>query len=84
MRKQSNKPDGSDTLFLIAALSLVVGVPTALYTIYFFADSVELVAALVLMAILVVCLSGYLVVRYRDRIISYVSKVPANIADAGP
>ncbi len=70
MRKQSNKPDGSDTLFLIAALSLVVGVPTALYTIYFFADSVELVAALVLMAILVVCLSGYLVVRYRDRIIS--------------
>lgn len=82
MTKRSAAPDRSDTLFLIAALSLVAGVPTALYTIYYFADSIELVATLVLMAILIVCLAGFLVVRYRDRIIAYVFKVPSNIADA--
>ncbi len=82
MTKESLPAERSDVIFLISALTLVAGVPTALYTIYYFADSVELVATLVLLAILIVCLLGILVVRFRDRIIAYIFKVPADAAKA--
>ncbi len=82
MTKEAALNDRSDTIFLIAALTLIAGVPTALYAIYYFADSVELVATLVLMSILLVSLLGLLIVRYRDRLISYIFKVPTNTTKA--
>lgn len=74
--------DRSDVIFLIAALTLVAGVPAALYTIYIFAESIELVATLVLLAILIVCVAGVIIVRFRDRIINYIFKVPTDIAES--
>ena len=73
-------PDRSDVIFLVAALTLAAGVPIALYSIYYFAQSIEFVATLVLIAILIVCLSGLLVVRYRKRIISAIFQVPIDFA----
>ena len=82
MSEKGATNDRSDVIFLIAALSLVAGVPAALYTIYIFAESIELVATLVLLAILIVCIAGVLIVRYRDRIIDYIFKVPTDIAES--
>ena len=82
MSDKGSTSDRSDVVFLIAALSLVAGVPAALYTIYIFAESIELVATLALFAILIVCISGALIVRYRDRIIDYIFKVPKDIAES--
>ena len=82
MRYEGATSDRSDVIFLIAALTMVAGVPAALYTIYIFADSIELVATLVLLAILIVCIAGGLIVRFRNRIINYIFKVPTDVAEA--
>ena len=45
------KNDRADVLFIVAALTLVIGVPVALFAVYYFAESVQLIAAGVLLAL---------------------------------
>lgn len=73
-------PDRSDVIFLVAALTLAAGVPVALYSIYYFAESIEFVATLVLFAILIVALGGLLIIRFRRSIITAIFGMPLSFA----
>lgn len=74
------KNDRADVLFIVAALTLVIGVPVALYAVYYFAESVQIIAAGVLLALVIVAASGLLVARYKDQIFAYLLKKPARFA----
>lgn len=61
--------DRGDVVFITAALVLAAGVPLALFSVYYFAQSVELLAAAILALLVLVALAGLVVVRHWDRII---------------
>lgn len=72
--------DRSDVIFLTAALALVAGVPVALYTIYYFAESIAFIATALLLLIVLVCVLGVAVALFKRRLISYIAKVPQELA----
>ncbi|MGQ0565287.1 MAG: pentapeptide repeat-containing protein [Gemmobacter sp.] len=73
--------DRSDIYFLVGALALAAGVPSAVYAIYFLADSIELVATIMLLALLIVCIAGVLIARYRDKILQIIFKASKQLAE---
>lgn len=68
--------DRTDAVFLVLVLTLSAGVPLALYTVYLFAESIQLVVAAVLAAIVVVAGLGVLAAFYRDVIVAYLLGLP--------
>jgi len=74
------KNDRADVLFIVVALTLTIGVPVALYAVYYFAESVQIIAAGVLLALVIVAASGLLVARYKDQIFAYLLRKPARFA----
>ena len=63
--------DRTDVVFVTAALVLIAGVPVALYTIYYFAESIHHIAVLALLVIIVVSILGVTIVRYKNYILSH-------------
>ncbi|WP_300019778.1 pentapeptide repeat-containing protein [uncultured Roseobacter sp.] len=72
--------DRADVFFIVAALTLVIGVPVALFAVYYFAESVQLIAAGVLLALVIVAAFGLMVARYKDQIFAYLLQKPARFA----
>jgi membrane protein YdbS with pleckstrin-like domain len=72
--------DRGDVVFITAALVLVAGVPVALYAVYYFAESVQLLATAVLIMLLLVAIMGLIVVRNWDRIVATVLKKPVEFS----
>lgn len=73
--------DRGDVIFLTIALTLIAGVPVALYTVYYFADSIRFVAAGVLLVTVLVAIAGILFARYKDHIFSNILKTPARLLE---
>ena len=72
--------DRGDVVFITAALVLVAGVPVALYSVYYFAESVQLLATAVLVLLILVTLTGLIIVRNWDRIIASVFRKPVQLS----
>ncbi|MFY0610991.1 MAG: pentapeptide repeat-containing protein [Hyphomicrobiaceae bacterium] len=62
--------DRSDVIFLTVALTLTAGVPIALFTVYYFADSIIFVAAINLLILACVATLGILIARHKDQILA--------------
>jgi uncharacterized protein YjbI with pentapeptide repeats len=61
-------------------LVLIAGVPVALYSVYYFAESVQLLATAVLVLLLLIAIVGLIVVRNWDRIIASVLRKPVQLS----
>lgn len=72
--------DRGDVVFITAALVLIAGVPVALYSVYYFAESVQLLATAVLILLLLIAIVGLLVVCNWERIIATVLRKPAQLS----
>jgi hypothetical protein len=75
-----NSHDRTDIYFLISSLTLVAGVPITLYSIYYFAQSIQYVATVFLVAILLASIIGILIVKYREKIVNQLFGVPIQTA----
>jgi len=72
--------DRGDVVFITAALVLVAGVPVALYSVHYFAESVQLLATALLILLVLVSLIGLVVVRNWDRIIAKLVRKPVELS----
>ncbi|MEM9554505.1 MAG: pentapeptide repeat-containing protein [Acidobacteriota bacterium] len=73
--------DNTDTLFLVAALALAVGVPLSLFAIYYFAESVQYLAVAFLCVLTAVAVLGFVITANRDRLIGFLSEQPKAVFD---
>ena len=62
-------------------LALVAGVPLALYSIYYFAESIRLIAAIILGLLFIVALIGLVFARFKETIVAYVFKQASSSVD---
>lgn len=74
--------DRPEIVFLAVVLTLSAGVPLALYSIYFFAESVETLAAIGVVALVIVAIAGILAAKYRKRIALRFFGAPLKVANS--
>ena len=73
--------DRNELLFMGVVLALVAGVPLALYSIYYFAESIRLIAAIILGLLFIVALIGLVFARFKETIVAYVFKQASSSVD---
>ena len=75
----------TETIFIVAVLSLAAGVPLALFGLYFFADHIATVASILISALVLFAIIGVLVVRNReavfDRLVGQLESAASQLLD---
>jgi uncharacterized protein YjbI with pentapeptide repeats len=69
----------TEIIFLAVMLTLAAGVPIALYSIYFFAESVEILAAVGAIALVLVAIIGVVCVKFRHQLLQTLFGASINV-----
>lgn len=70
MTERAEEKNETDKLFLVGALALAVGVPISLFSIYYFAESVQYLVIALLGLLVIVGVLGFVVTLNKDRLLS--------------